>query len=246
LLELGLGRVGGAIAAFEGLREDVGADPAVYQWHADLIEAYVLAGRGNDARPLLAQFERAAQASAGSWAHAAVARCKGLLATAAEVDEHFHAALAAHARSPMPFERARTELCYGERLRRDRRASAARPHLRAALAAFEHLGARPWAERARRELGQGSPLTGTGTHLTPHELHVAALVQRGMTNKEAGAALFVTPKTIEYHLSSLYRKLGVRSRTELALVFERGRPRPRRAGPQRAVGQGSRSRRRDR
>jgi DNA-binding NarL/FixJ family response regulator len=221
LLELGLGRIGAAIAALEPLRDDVGADPAVYQWHADLIEAYVLAGRLNDARELLALFERAADASAGSWARAAVARCAGLLSQAAEVDDHFHAALAAHMRSAMPFERARTELLYGERLRRERRASAARPHLRAALAAFERLGARPWAERARRELGQRSPRPESGADLTPHELHVAALVQRGMTNKEAAAALFVTAKTIEYHLASLYRKLGVRSRTELALIFER-------------------------
>ncbi len=222
LLELGRGRVGATIAALEPLGHEAAADPAVYQWQADLIEAHVLAGRRDDAQALLARFERAAQASGGSWARAAALRCSGLLAPTAEVDERFRAALAAHGRSAMPFERARTELCYGERLRRDRRASAAQPHLRGALAAFERLGARPWAERAQRELGQRSPLPTSGAELTPHELHVAALVQRGMTNKEAAAALFVTPKTIEYHLSSLYRKLGIRSRTQLALLLERG------------------------
>ena len=94
-----------------------------------------------------------------------------------------------------------------------------------ALAAFEQLGARLWAERARAELSSGrrakrgpAPLRDL---LTPHELEVAVVVGRGATNKEAAAALFVSPKTIDYHLASIYRKLEVRSRTELAALIAR-------------------------
>jgi DNA-binding CsgD family transcriptional regulator len=127
----------------------------------------------------------------------------------------------------MPFERARTELCYAERLRRVRRSTEAQAHFRSALGTFEQLGAEPWALRARRGLSgrvahrRSSRLDAS---LTPHESQVAALVQRGATNNEAAAALFVTPKTIEYHLSHIYRKLGVRSRAELVWVLAHREP----------------------
>jgi DNA-binding NarL/FixJ family response regulator len=122
------------------------------------------------------------------------------------------------------FEVARTQLCYGEVLRRRRERITAREQLRAALQTFEQLGAEPWANRARAEL------TATGERarkrsvvssrdLTPQELQIALAVAAGATNREAAAQLFLSPKTVESHLSSLYRKLNIRSRTDLARLF---------------------------
>jgi len=148
------------------------------------------------------------------------------LAADDEFEREFVDAIALHDRSPAPFEKARTELCLGERLRRARRRSEARLHLRSALERFERLGAEPWAERARNELrASGETLRGReaggADELTPQELQVAMLVAEGATNREAGAALFLSPKTIEAHLGRIYRKLDVRSRTELAARLAR-------------------------
>jgi DNA-binding NarL/FixJ family response regulator len=126
----------------------------------------------------------------------------------------------------MPFDVARTQLCYGERLRRQRRRIEAREQLRAAMEAFDRLGAAAFAERARTELaatGQTArrgeaALSGT---LTGQELQVALMVAKGATNREAAVALYLSPKTIEYHLRSVYRKLGIRSRVALARVVAR-------------------------
>ena len=119
-----------------------------------------------------------------------------------------------------PFERARTELCLGRRRRHSRHRAAARVVLHQALSTFETLGAERWAEQARAELratGE-SPAPSPGQSLmtlTPQEIQVALVVAGGATNKEAGAALFISPKTVEFHLGHVYSKLGVRSRTEL-------------------------------
>ena len=126
---------------------------------------------------------------------------------------------------PTPFERARTELAWGERLRRSGRRTEARERLNRALRIFDRLGAAPWAERARGELrasGQSvlTPEQRAEDALTPQELQVAAIVAGGATNREAAAALFLSVKTIEFHLRHVYRKLGIRSRTELARVVD--------------------------
>jgi DNA-binding CsgD family transcriptional regulator len=151
------------------------------------------------------------------------ARLDSLLAGEDEFESAFAEALELHGTTPTPFERARTELCLGERLRRARRRVDARGHLRSALETFESLGAVPWMDRARAELHatgetvrrrEGPALR----ELTPQELQVALLVGKGATNREAGAALFLSPKTVEAHLGRIYRKLGVRSRTELAAL----------------------------
>ena len=149
----------------------------------------------------------------------------GLLAPDADFRGAFDAALALHEGLPMPFERARTLLALGERLRRAKQRAEAREPLTAALDAFERLGARPWAERARTELratgGQagGHRAQAAAEQLTPHELQIAVLVAQGMTNREAAAALFLSPKTIEYHLGQIYRKLDVRGRAQLARLM---------------------------
>src|SRR5262249_53817176 len=204
----GLGRAEQAIDALAGLAEQVREhgllEPAVIQWAPNLIEAYVRAGRDDDADRELGSFEQQARATERGWALATAARCRGLL-DPDEFDEPFRRALDLHALAPTPFERARTELCYGERLRRARRPAEAREHLREALAAFEQLGATPWAERARHEIGATGETVQrrdpfASDELTPTELQVALIVARGATNKEAGAALFLSPKTIETHL----------------------------------------------
>jgi DNA-binding CsgD family transcriptional regulator len=220
-LELGLGRSEDAVVALEGLAGFLGerpaGDPAVMQWPPDLVEAYVRLGRRGEAEGVLGTFESAARHSGSRWALAAAARCHGLLAPDEAFEEPLREALL---HREMPFETARTQLVLGERLRRAGRRVEARAALRQALQAFERLGAQPWAERARAELRasgervrRGSPTA--AEQLTPQELQVALEVAGGSTNREAAAALFLSPKTIEFHLRNIYRKLGIRSRTEL-------------------------------
>jgi DNA-binding NarL/FixJ family response regulator len=143
-----------------------------------------------------------------------------------DAEEHFRLALAAHSRSPRVPDRARTELAFGEWLRRARRRVDAREHLRAALAIFEELGAAPLAERAAQELRASGETArrrdvSTATDLTAQERQVAALVRQGLSNKDAAARLFVSPRTIDFHLRNVFSKLGVSSRAELtALALE--------------------------
>jgi DNA-binding CsgD family transcriptional regulator len=178
-------------------------------------------GRRQDAERALAEFDHLARKARRKWAQAAAGRCRGLIADEDEFEAEFQRALELHGRTPTPFERARTELCLGERLRRARRRAQARGPLRSALETFERLGAAPWSERARVELAASAETARrrdpyAAEQLTPQELQVALVVARGATNKEAGASLFLSPKTIETHLGRVYRKLNVRSRTELA------------------------------
>jgi DNA-binding CsgD family transcriptional regulator len=128
----------------------------------------------------------------------------------------------------MPFERARTELLLGSSRRRAGLAVQAREPLQAALGSFARLGAVPWARRAERELvatgmrlaGRSSPRASSA--LSPQEFQVASFVAQGLTNREVAAALFLSPKTVETHLGRAYRKLSVRSRSELARLFASG------------------------
>ena len=161
------------------------------------------------------------RAGSCAWAHGAVARCRAMLASDDHLDHSFASALDLWDSSESGVDRARTQLCYGERLRRTGRRSDARTQLRDALATFERLGCDAWAVRARAELEASGEKArprdpGLTDQLTPRELQVAVAVAGGSTNREAGAALFLSPKTVELHLSRIYRKLGVRSRTELA------------------------------
>ena len=195
--------------------------PGVAPWAQELAEAYVRVGDPAAATRVLATLEQHATRSDALLAHAAVARCRGLMAGEVEAELHFVRALALHDQRDAPFERARTELCFGERLRRGGHRTEAREHLRRALATFDALGAQPWSEHASRELNATGERArrrapDTAAKLTPQELQVALLVADGATNKEAAAALFVSPKTIEAHLLRVYRKLGLHSRSELA------------------------------
>ena len=229
LLELGLGRPQEAVEAFEFTRrargERMRGDAIVPRpVLANLIEAYVRAGRPDDARRDLAELSRQAEACGLPFARAAAARTSGIVEGE---EEHFLEALAWHERQPNAFERGRTLLCYGELLRRERRRADARSRLRAALSDFDDVGAASWAERARVELratGERARrrVPDTRDELTPQELQVSALVAEGLTNREIAARLFLSPKTIETHIRHAFQKLGVRSRTELAVAFKSG------------------------
>jgi DNA-binding CsgD family transcriptional regulator len=142
----------------------------------------------------------------------------------ADFDRWFVEALRCYEALPSEFDVARAELAWGERLRRERRRTDARAHLTAALAGFQRLGARPWAQRAGAELaaakgGRERTAEPAPERLTPKEREVADLVAGGATNREVAAALFLSPRTVEHHLRQVYRKLGVRSRTELAASY---------------------------
>jgi DNA-binding CsgD family transcriptional regulator len=225
LLSLGTGQVEQAIVHLEKVasitRGQRLGEPATVQWGADLIEAYVRAGRLSDAKAALLTFERQARHTNRNWALAAALRGHGLLASSADFEHYFEAALELHRRTPTPFETARTELCLGERLCQQARHQAAGRALTSALTTFDQLGASPWAVRARRELSatgatapQASP--SATDQLTPHELIVALRVVDGASNKEIAAALFLSTKTVEFHLGNAYRKLGLHSRAGLA------------------------------
>jgi DNA-binding NarL/FixJ family response regulator len=155
------------------------------------------------------------------WAHALVLRCRALLAADDDdADRLFSEALELHASGGRPFDTARTALMFGARLRRRRRRAEARKHLRTALETFERLGATPWAEQARAELlatGETARKrdVSTLTQLTPQELQIARLVAAGSTNKTIAAQLFLSPRTVDYHLRKVFSKLGLSSRVEL-------------------------------
>ena len=185
----------------------------------ELIEAYARVGAMDQARALLPEFLAHVPGHANPQSAARAARCRGI-AAADDFDAYFQEAIALHERGDVVFQHARTHLAYGERLRRAQRRRDARVQLRAAAEIFDRLDARPWAERARAELRasgetMASPGQG-GKQLTPQELQIALLVSEGRTNAEVGRAVFLSTRTVEFHLSRTYRKLGVASRTELA------------------------------
>ena len=222
-LELGLGSADGAAEHFEAqLRllaalaiTDVDLSPG-----AELVDAYIRLGRVEAAERIAAEFTEAANAKGQPWSLARALRCQGLLADEADLAATFDRALGRHAQTPDAFEAARTRLAYGERLRRARSRVLARKQLRAAVEMFEHLDARPWAARARAELAAtGETLRrrdpSTIDELTPQELQIALQLAGGKTTRQTAAALFLSPKTIEYHLRHVYQKLGIHSREEL-------------------------------
>ncbi|MEO3891721.1 AAA family ATPase [Nonomuraea sp. B5E05] len=192
---------------------------------ADHVEACARLNEPHRATSAFARFDAWAAASGRPWAAAVAHRCHALLAPRDEAEAHFDSALAMHSRGGRPFERARTQLMYGEWLRRARRRADAGAQLSAALAGFTAMGAAPWAERARMELAAtGVPVTVPSPRadtapldtLTPQELQVVRLAATGATNRQIGAQLFLSPRTVGFHLYKAYPKLGVSSRAELA------------------------------
>ncbi|MGW3348877.1 helix-turn-helix transcriptional regulator [Nonomuraea rubra] len=192
---------------------------------ADYVEACARLDEPDRAAAAFARFDAWAEASGRPWAAAVAHRCRALLAPRQRAEAHFEAALAPAPLAGRPFEQARTRLLYGEWLRRARRRADAGTQLRAALHAFTELGAEPWAERARTELAAtgvhaaepGPPAASAAlSTLTSQELQVVRLAATGATNRQIGAQLFLSPRTVGFHLYKAYPKLGISSRAELA------------------------------
>jgi DNA-binding CsgD family transcriptional regulator len=228
MLALSKGELTVAIAHLERGREHrlrYGAQDPGYMFNeSDLTEAYARAGRPDDAARMLRELRAGAQRTGGAWAAAATARCAALLGGDDDLDRHLAAATAAHRRVDFTFEEARTKLLFGERLRRARRRNDARVLLTEAEATFRAQGAARWADRAATELAAAGGRANTlaipdADDLTVREREVCALVAGGATNAEVAASLFLSRRTVEHHLRHVYRKLGVRTRSELAARF---------------------------
>jgi DNA-binding CsgD family transcriptional regulator len=188
----------------------------------ELVDACVRSGTPEAPREALAVYEVYATQAQGTTGKGILARCRGMVAEeAADKQRFFQEAIGFHARGTPPLERAKTQTVYGEFLRRARRRTEAREQLRPALATFEELGAALWARRAREELqatGETARKRDESTRddLTPQELRIAQRVATGATNRDVAAQLFISPKTVEYHLGKVFMKLGIKNRMELA------------------------------
>jgi DNA-binding CsgD family transcriptional regulator len=154
------------------------------------------------------------------WMLAAGARGRSMLQAAAgdlvDAEDTLRRAMVQHDRLPMPFERARTQLFLGQVLRRQRKKNLAAATLRESFETFGELGMPLWANRVGAELKRTDAPRTNHSELTASELRVARLAAVGKTNKDIATALFISPKTVEHNLSSVYRKLAVRTRSELA------------------------------
>jgi DNA-binding CsgD family transcriptional regulator len=233
-LELSLGDPSSAVATLRSLELLLSAqgmaDPDMSPV-PELVDALLRTGEPGEARRLVTPYVEAADAKGQPWARARARRAAGLVATDDRVDEVFGEAVDLHRRTPDRFELARTRLAHGERLRRVGRRVDARVRLREALESFDRLGAAAWSRQAADELGASGETVervevGWRSALTPQELQVGLLLAEGRTTREAAAALFLSPKTVEYHLRKIYTKLGIHSREELATELTgTGRPR---------------------
>jgi DNA-binding CsgD family transcriptional regulator len=193
---------------------------------ADYVEAAVSCDQEAAAAAAVAEIERRARPVAVPWVRLILSYCKALLAPVDQAEALFQEALGADAQT-WPFRHGCCLLAYGAWLRRQRRITDARPRLRAARDIFDALGAAPWSERARRELrgaGESSrPREGRALDtLTPQELQIAELASTGLSNKEIGAKLYLSHRTIGYHLQRIYSKTEITSRARLTRVLANG------------------------
>jgi DNA-binding CsgD family transcriptional regulator len=223
LLELSLGRPDEAVRHLAPERRRLLAagvgEPGSVRFIADEIEAHLELGELDEAERLIEWLEQRGQALSRGWALACAARYRAMLlirrGATTDAFAAFERALATHDRVPQPFERARTLLALGPAQRHARQRRDARLTLTEALAAFEALGATLWAQRARSELERISGRAPSPDALTPTERRIVELVAAGQTNPEVAKALVVSPRTVEFHLRNVFRKLDVHSRTEL-------------------------------
>jgi DNA-binding CsgD family transcriptional regulator len=192
----------------------------------DLIEAAARSGRLEEARNRLDRYTDWVRDSSSPTRRSVLARCRALVGEG-EVRQHFEAAIGSDG-VLSPFQQGRSELLYGEWLRRERQRREARQHLRRAADLFRQVGTPHWEERAEGELratGEKARKRDPSTldQLTPQELQIAGLVASGMTNRQIAEQLYLSPRTIDYHLRKIFSKLGVASRTELVTM---GVPQP--------------------
>jgi DNA-binding CsgD family transcriptional regulator len=198
-------------------------EPAYFRLVPDEVEALVALGRLDEAESLLVPFEEAGRNLDRAWAIATGARCRALVLAArgdlAGASVAADQAVREHDRLPLPFELGRTLMVRGAVERRAKKKKEARDTLTKAFEVFDWLGAALWADKTRAELARIGGRAPSSLDLTPTEDKVAALVAAGNTNRETADALFVSIHTVEANLKRIYRKLGVRSRTELASKF---------------------------
>jgi DNA-binding CsgD family transcriptional regulator len=224
VLDLGYGRYPEALERLAALPPRLQRHPTfAYLAAPEWAEAASRSGQPERAAEAMANYERWAGHRDNPVVQANLHRCRALLGPDDTVEEHFQASLRLHRDINRPMFTARTELLYGEWLRRNRRRSDARAPLRAALHVFEEIGARSWAERARSELrATGERVASAKEHvtgqLTPQESQVVRLAATGLSNRDIGAQLFLSPRTVGYHLYKAFPKLGVAARHELAAL----------------------------
>jgi DNA-binding CsgD family transcriptional regulator len=224
LLDLTLGRPAEALEHLRGFATapaGVIINPHRVLGLPDAVEAAVRANELDEGVEHLARFQEWVERFPTRARLSLLARCQAL-AEGHDAEPHFVRSIEL-GDALSPFERARNELLYGEWLRRERRRVDARPHLRAALELFQQLALPPWEERARAELRASGETArrrdpSTRDDLTPQELQIAHLVAEGMTNREIGAQLFLSPRTIDYHLRKVFAKLQIASRADLARI----------------------------
>jgi DNA-binding CsgD family transcriptional regulator len=223
LLDLGTGAAGAALNRLESATDAGTYHPQVATMYApDLVEAAVRAGQPDRAQDAAVRFGEWAAATGQPGAAAVAARCRALLSADGSAERQFAEAVSFHALGGRPLEHARTRLVYGEWLRRERRRAHARLQLEVALTIFSEAGAEPWAERARTELRAtgvravaAAGGSGLASRLTAQELQVVRLAALGRTNREIAAQLFLSPRTVGFHLYRAFPKLGIGSRAEL-------------------------------
>jgi DNA-binding CsgD family transcriptional regulator len=223
-LEVSLGNYDAAVAACEPMLASFDPDSTPTElptagFLPDAIEALIQTGRLAEAEPLIDALERNGRRADRAWMIAVGARCRAmLLAARGDLDGALRtarAAVAAHDRLPMPFERARTLLVLGQVKRRHRKKELASARLQEVVSTLERLNIPLWADRARAELMRANVGPRQTGQLTPSEQRVAELAASGMKNRDVAAALFISPKTVEANLARIYRKLGIKSRAEL-------------------------------
>jgi DNA-binding CsgD family transcriptional regulator len=193
---------------------------------AELVEAAVRSGDREEAEAVTARFAAVAQASGTAWAQGVHHRLRALVAEDDAAEPLFVEAVSLLADTAARFDLARTELVYGEWLRRRRRLSDARVHLSTAHESFLAMGADAFGARALAELRAAGattrPVPATPQTLTPQESQIARLAGQGLTNAEIAARLFLSPRTVEYHLSKVFMKLEISSRRQLRGLGLRG------------------------
>jgi DNA-binding CsgD family transcriptional regulator len=223
VLDLGSARYQSALDRMEAISAGPGRQaPHLLYAYPDHVEAAVRAGQPALAARPLAIFTAWSDAIGQPWASAVAARCAALTAPDAAAETLYQRAIAGHQGDGRPFEQARTLLLFGEWLRRNQRRADARGHLLEAAGAFARMGARPWQDRAESELRAAGaaalPVRADDplARLTPQELQVVRLAAAGASNKQIGAQLFLSPRTVGYHLYKVFPKLGISTRDELA------------------------------
>jgi DNA-binding CsgD family transcriptional regulator len=222
-IDLSLGDYAAAATKFQPLVARIPIVPEIEIMGAgyvpDAAEALLALGQLDDAKPLVDMLESNGRRLDRAWMLAAGARCRAmLLAAEGDIDAAeamARQAMVEHDKVPMPFERARTQLLLGQLQRRQRLKEVAATTLSEALQYFERAGAVLWADKVRAELARTNVSPIRAGRLTPSEQRVAELAAAGMTNKDIGAKLFISPKTVEHNIGHIYRKLGIRSRAEL-------------------------------